>query len=321
MMNTQSTFKAMILCVTVSTAASAAPVIDNAAGEFDHGATLIISGSSFGSKPQAAPVIWDDASGTDIRNLWDNVWPDAAPTPEAEPHYTAPVNGISLPHNHITRYIMGSHAGGDSRSGYQVFLIKSRNVSSYPYYSYISWYQRFDDAWQFCGDNNLKAFATSNSPVGPYSSEYYYLEYNSRPTSTSSSAGWTINLLPAGIQWGPGAVNPMSGIWSRIEVEIKYTNQSDGYFRLWENGEQKFNFTGQTASGSASVRTEGVGGYSRCYNRPSNRRYFADVYMDYTRARTVLANDPNLSNATIIENQIPSSWSDGKRANSNRGNW
>jgi hypothetical protein len=44
---------------------------------------------------------------------------------------------------------------------------------------------------------------------------------------------------------------------------------------------------------------------------PSNWRYWDDVYVDTTLSRIVLADQPVLSQATIIENQIPSAWSDG----------
>jgi hypothetical protein len=40
----------------------------------------------------------------------------------------------------------------------------------------------------------------------------------------------------------------------------------------------------------------------------NNWRYFADVYLDYTPARVVLANNSVLGQATIIEPQIPSAW-------------
>lgn len=45
------------------------------------------------------------------------------------------------------------------------------------------------------------------------------------------------------------------------------------------------------------------------YNQPNNWRYWADVYLDYSLARVVLANNANLNNATIREPQISSAWS------------
>ena len=45
------------------------------------------------------------------------------------------------------------------------------------------------------------------------------------------------------------------------------------------------------------------------YGQPNNWRYFADVYLDYSRARVVLGNAPTLSASTIREVQVPTSWS------------
>jgi hypothetical protein len=109
---------------------------------------------------------------------------------------------------------------------------------------------------------------------------------------------------------GP-AVNPMSGVWSKIELEIKYTNQSDGYIKLWENGVQRVSYTGHTDRYSSTQRSEGIGGFARRQNQSNNWRYFADIYLDYSRARVVMANNANLAQATVIEPQIPSAWSDG----------
>ena len=43
-----------------------------------------------------------------------------------------------------------------------------------------------------------------------------------------------------------GAVNPMSGRWAKVEIEAKYTNLNNGYFKLWENGVLKVNYVGRT---------------------------------------------------------------------------
>ena len=53
-----------------------------------------------------------------------------------------------------------------------------------------------------------------------------------------------------------------------------------------------------------------MGGYARMQGYTSNWRYFDDVYVDTSLSRIVLADKPVLSEATIIENQIPSAWSD-----------
>jgi len=298
----------------------AAPVVSGTAGTFSHKASITITGSGFGTKSQAAPVVWDDASGASISSKWDLTWPNTNSSYNMA--YRSPQRGIELPHGNITRYLAGAHGGSGANGGANVMVWKNRTISSYPAYTYASWYQRADDGWTFGGDDNYKCFDFSKGTGGYDLPENWYIEYNPRPTSTSSMAGWHIlddafGLSNASLDgpesswWQGSAVNPMSGVWSKIEVEIKYTNQSDGYIKLWENGVQRVSYSGHTDRYSTNQRSEGIGGYARQQNQPNNWRYFADIYLDYSLARVVLADDPNLSQATIIEPQIPSVWAPG----------
>jgi hypothetical protein len=294
------------------------------AGSFNHKDTVTVTGGAgFGVKASAAPVVWDDASGANVRDKWSGYWPNQDPTYNID--YRIPQRGIGLPHTNISRYIAGAHYGfDDPGAGNNVMFWKNRTIASYPAYTYASWYQRIDDEWVFQDettperDNNLKSFDYS-SGLEPFEMpNNWYLEYNPRPSSPTSGATWHINDDGNTLQipdanghssfWS-GAVNPMSGVWTKIEQEIKYSRQSDGYIKLWENGVLKINYAGATDLYSGNVRTEGIGGYARSRST-NNWRYFADAYLDYTPARVVLANNAALSLATIVETQIPTSWSD-----------
>lgn len=307
--------------------ATAAPAITAASGTFNHKSSVTITGSGFGVKSPAAPVVWDDASGGSILSKWSDAWPNQ--NPSFNTIYRPPQRGIGLPHAHITRYIAGAHYGfGGADAGYNVMFWRNRTISSYPAYTYMSWYQRVDDAWVF--QNNLTPDTDNNFKVSAFSvccSPYelpnnWYVEYNARPISRSSTPTWHLvddaedqpqeslqdpDVNRHGWFWNR-AVNPMSGVWSKIEQEVKYSRQSDGYIRLWENGVLKINYAGPTDRYAGNTRSEGIGGYARSRST-NNWRYFADVYLDYTRARVVLANNPSLSLATIIEPQIPTNWS------------
>src|SRR5262245_34215668 len=103
--------RAVYLLLFFATSAAAAPVIQQASGTLNHIKSITITGSGFGSKEVAAPVVWDDASGTNILNKWDGAWPNAGNSAYYT-RYTTPIRGISLPHNHISKYIAGAH--GDS---------------------------------------------------------------------------------------------------------------------------------------------------------------------------------------------------------------
>src|SRR5262245_53134787 len=121
--------------------ATAAPTIAGLAGTLDHKGSVTINGSGFGTKATAAPVVWDDASGTDILSKWSGAWPNNNPTYNTG--YRSPMRGIGLPHSHITKYIAGAHGEATgANSGYNVIMFKYRTVSSYPSYTYASWYQR-----------------------------------------------------------------------------------------------------------------------------------------------------------------------------------
>lgn len=303
----------------VAGGATAAPVVSGASGAFNHSATVTISGSSFGSKGTAAPVVWDDASGTNILDKWNGKWPDAG-TASYQTNYSTPIRGINLPHSHITKYITGAH--GDSagfNAGYNVVFWK--NIPK-PSALYMSWYQRADDAWVFGlgspADNNFKTMAYSVC-CSPYElpNNWYTAFGPPNPSSRTSGAGWLFtddgsSLMNPDLNghnvWWDDAVNPMAGAWSKVEMEIKVSSGNDGFIRLRENGVLRINYVGPTDKYAGTSRTVGIGGYARGYGNANNRRYFADAYVDTSFARVVLANNANLSSATIIEPQIPVSW-------------
>lgn len=299
--------RATFLLVFLTGSTVAAPVIQGASGTFSHKGAVTITGSGFGTKTTAAPVVWDDASGTNILSKWSGAWPTSS-VPSIATTYRTPMRGIALPHSNITRYIAGCMAGGNADTGNNVNMFKNRTISSYPQYTYASWYQRADNAWVF-GSNNYKIWDYSGGNE-PMNQDNWYLEYNPAPSSTNSNPEWHLNNNGSGgvnPQWGSVAVNPMSGAWSKVELEIRYDSSSNGYIKLYENGTLKLDYSGVTDKIPGTARTEVIGGYA--YPRSSsNWVYYADVYLDYTLARVILTNNPILSKATVIEPQIPSTW-------------
>jgi hypothetical protein len=313
------TTAAVLLGTLVSTPpALATPLVQNVSGTLSHGGTVTITGSGFGSKTTAAPLVWDNASGNSLNDKWTGGWPSLLPGYNLG--YYAPMRGISLPHSHVTRYIAGAHAANTgANSGYAVMMYKSIALPALPYYIYASWYQRVDDQWHFGGDNNFKTFDYSLGDE-PYAlNKSWYLCYGPPHPNSATDVGtqWANeNFTPLSNPdqnghnaWWGNAVNPMAGKWSKVEIAIKVSNQSDGYINMWENGHQVMNYAGITDNYGGTRRTISVGGYARMQGYTSNWRYFDDVYVDTTLSRVVLADKPVLSQATIVENQIPSAWS------------
>jgi hypothetical protein len=317
---------ARIALSLAATPVFAAPTVQQVSGALDHNATITITGSGFGSKPTSAPVVWDNASGRRMSDKWDGAWPDKLPGYNTQ--YYGPMRGVQPPHEHDTRFIAGAHAANTGAdSGYAVVFYKDLSVDSSSYI-YVSWYQVGDRQWAFGGDNNFKTFVYSVC-CGAYHEPYWYTMYGPpHPTSNSDKdMVWAINGQQLSNPdskghnaWWKTAVNPMAGQWSKVEMAIKVSSQADGYVKQWENGRLVMDYSGPTDTWSGNRRTVAIGGYARMQGFTSNWRYFDDVYIDTTLARVVLADKPVLSEATIIENQLPTSWSDGSiTANVNLG--
>lgn len=308
-----------IAALLVARSAIGAPTVQQVSGAMDHNSTVTITGSGFGSKSTAAPVVWDNATGKSILDKWSGAWPKELPGFNTD--YYSPMRGIDPPHAHDKRYIAGAHAANTGAySGYAVNVFKNVTFTNCPCYVYASWYQRADDQWHFGEDNNFKTFDYS---IGgePYGQGAWYTAYGPpHPgTTTDNGAQWVLETdtplknpdMHGHNAWWGHAVNPMAGKWSKVEIAIKVTDQSNGYINVWENGQQVVNYAGLTDNYKGTLRTISVGGYARMQGYSTNWRYFDDIYIDTTLARIVLADKPVLSKAKVIENQIPITWSDG----------
>ena len=54
-----------------SATALGAPSVQQVSGALDHNGTITITGSSFGAKSGAAPLVWDNATGSAMSEKWD----------------------------------------------------------------------------------------------------------------------------------------------------------------------------------------------------------------------------------------------------------
>lgn len=298
--------------------AMSAPVVQQVNGTFNHKATITISGSAFGSKPKAAPLVWDDATGSSMADKWDGQWPYKGP-PGYNLGYYGPMRGVSPPHSHDTRFIAGAHNGTNWQTGADVVFFKNIQLQTFPFYIYASWYQVADKNWVYGGDNNYKTFEYSVC-CSPYENpnDWFTAYGPPHPGGPTDSPQWLytdnghsllnpLDLNGHNAWWGHG-VSPMSGKWAKVEVAVKVTNQTNGFIKVWENGKQVMSYVGSTDKYAGTSRTIGIGGFARIAS-PQNWRYFDDAYLDLSLAHVVLANNPVLADATVVENQIPSAWS------------
>jgi hypothetical protein len=285
----------------------------------NHNQPSVISGAVFGTKSPAAPLVWDDCSGTNPLTLWDGVAPDSG---SGLLTYRAPQRNVALVHDRVGKYLCGSHVGGEN----DVYCW--RGGPRLDDYTYASWYQTYDPLWPSYGDNNLKTYVyTAYSGASrPYLLPYWYINYESASSiPLQNYAKWVTDGSLSNpdenghnIFWVQSACDRFAQ-WSRVEVMAKHTEQNGqgGYVDQQEtipgvHTNDVIYYNGRSNSWGGTHRTQGIGGYARANDSGSASnawRYFADLYVDNTLARVILCNNSNYNAATIREPQIPTAWS------------
>lgn len=316
------------LCLIGHTSAFAQPSILTVSGQASHKGSLTINGSGFGAKSPAAPLVWDDASGTRMLDKWTHADPHSAADSVYNIQYrSAPYRNVLPPHNRVGRMIVGGH----TQSGYSPWnasggpnVMMCKNTGGTENY-FISFYYRLDPLWP---PNNGEAVANPNhklaffDPSGNCSlSTVQYLEYRNLPENSAAQYHFDYMACEAYPEPRPTVKEPWN--WVKIEsagVDIHNRNNRatitvstdnvSGYPR-----QENCNVYRGTTNPIGSI---GIGYYWTRNNTASPvlgsndaYRYFADVYVDNTSARVVLANNQNYDAATIVEPQIPSAWGTG----------
>ena len=77
----------------------------------------------------------------------------------------------------------------------------------------------------------------------------------------------------------------LSGKWYRIEVQVRWSLNKEGYFRVWANGVQKVNYSGPTMTARQAYFKYGIyrslmSLYKNRFNVdqvPTQKIYFANV--------------------------------------------
>jgi hypothetical protein len=297
-----------------ATPAVAQPTITTVSGTYGHKQSVTITGSNFGSKPTAAPLIWDDSSGTSITEKWSGGWPDHSANTNFNIAYRTPIRGVSPPHQRVGRYAAGAHAEENGYwGGWNVLFYKVVPSFSKPMQVYVSWYQRADPNWVFGlgspADENYKTFDWS-ADATPFGSESYYTTYNPTPTSLSATPSWAVSpgMGRSVTIWGAQGTHPMGGTWTKVEHVLRVSAGTDGRLQVIDNGVTKVNYTGVTDNAGGTTRSVAVGGYARG-RHVNNWRYFTDIYLDTSWARVILGNSSSFNTSTRREMQVPLSWS------------
>lgn len=296
--------------------ASAQPSISGTSGTLTHGSSLTITGSSFGTKAVAAPTVWDNASGTTITTLWTGGWPSTASNSLYNLAYRTVTNGVAMPHSRISKYMTGAHGESGASGGDNVMAWKGRTGVTFPAYTYLSWYYRQDPSWtEAAVQPNNKRWEYGGT-TEPYDCGTGYIYADVQPPGPPGDWGFNADCVVTGpANFGSTELaNPASG-WLKYEVVAKWTQgATTGSAVLTELkggvGQQigvQWSGNGSDSIGGTS-RNDAFGGFERQVGTPNNRRYFADIYLDYTWSHVVLCDTSTYAACTVRETQIPTAW-------------
>lgn len=343
--------------VTPPPPSSGQPDIDSVSGNLIHGNSILITGSEFGSKNPAIPLVWDDSStDTTISTYYDYVLPNNAQQgSEYNMAYRlAPFRNVNPPNDNIKYILSGAHATDTDINGYSLGgnVVLGRDMTSHTFY--VNYYYRidplFDEHNRSGYTDNLKELSLSETLGDAYGGTFGFYNWCNNTVPDINFTGSILmsrkpvtpinRELPYGCS-GDNRVyhnNPINE-WVKMQWEGKYDDINDAPTAILttypDGAKAALSHYGDALTTSNyvmnsdgypkqnSLQSLAIGGFARIprHNNGINSfRYFAAVYIDNTHSRIMLGDNPNYESCTIMEPQIPSVWSSNSvRATVNLG--
>jgi hypothetical protein len=299
--------------------ATAQPSISGTSGTWSQDQTVTITGSNFGTKTTAAPVVFDDSDhGQAVSARWSGGWPSLG-TAACRIQYSTTIRSVALPYtsNGNTSYLRGGHCDTVfADEGWNVLVWKNRTVSSFPAYTYAHWYQRVDPAWvnQDPSDGNFKWYdwSSGSEPYQTSNGANWYLEcanwdvgencqnhFNDDGASLTQDFNW----------YGTSTQDLVAAGWHKYEIFLKFTQSGAGLIEWHRNGVLIHSWAGSRTDGmTGTARNESFGGYTFDDGNSNNYRYFDDIYYDTTWAHVELCAGSTWATRGVCEPQIPTNW-------------
>lgn len=190
------------------------PSVSGVSGTVNHGSPLVISGSGFGVKSPAKPLIWDDGTGqsdgtyittsfpnnSDSRLNYSDVEPPVSVSATHRMRYRATpytpygasgyLAAVPAPYSHVSVIMSGGHedgVGSDTNDGANIWLTipstSGRGSFASDWTAY--WYYRCSNEWGTPGPQANHKFLVLQSDVivwgsPPYANQFLYFDYSSR---------------------------------------------------------------------------------------------------------------------------------------------
>jgi len=293
--------------------AFAGPSISGVSGTIAHKNTIIISGSNFGMKSPAKPLIWapfeddtimaESSLSASPSNMWTN------------PDDNMELTSADLPHAQSKKAIRGIPWDGTTKRSVVVRGNSNSDVSKL----FIFNRRKYAHASFLDYQVNYKFYRFwSETDIQPDS----FLIYHNFVLTTTGQTKYNIEVSPESVEHTLTNNRGINNKWFVEEVQASHSDidTSNGTMRYWVNG---------TKYEKTSVKTRITGKsdlWRRWYiqNHWTSGRvdpaydqyppvgayvYFDDIYMDTTWSRVMIGNAPTFDACTHREPLIPMAWS------------
>jgi len=148
--------KAVFIFCILSLYVVADPTVNSVTGTIEHDGVITISGSDFGTKNPAAPLMWDNGEGKTLNDPdiltqvtgYSEAWPDNrfdVRDPWKLQYRSEGFRGVVGAHGHSSNYITGGHWNDHDDAGRNVALTTDSGTFTNEWYT--SWYVRLDPQW------------------------------------------------------------------------------------------------------------------------------------------------------------------------------
>ncbi len=309
--STSTALVALALLTPVDCAAS--PAIDGTGGIFKHGAAITVSGTGFGTKPQAAPTAFETLESGGFLPYWSNT------------------TGLTVSSNlqRTTRSAKTAYHNFKNGTGADVhgaYLTGSNSILSptwfVSYWAYLDpnfdWQNgAYPDPPKFL--SNVKIFRLWNP--GPTGEDFVVATQGWENCvivtneNTGSIAHWGLSNYPT--------THLAPGTWHHLQFAFKENSAlgaADGQLLMWVDGRQVMNHSDYiTRLNDDVLKRPYIVGFYNSWSPgegtpdPSdvapNEFYMDDVYVDTSCARVELGDKPVYSECTHRELQLPTAWS------------
>jgi hypothetical protein len=301
-----SVFVVCAVCALAGTA-DAQPAVSSVSGTVSNSQTVIISGSSFGTKSSVAPLVWEDFNdGTLDPNL---------PTRGTG---TFTINSDNLRHPFATRNARSNYKTGGYYFGY--------DATTAPKW-FVQYWIKLASNWHWGtstyggpddGLANIKIFRMFPTGSRTYSNVGY--------STHGFSGGAVLRFVENGVETylGGNAQDWFTvNAWHNVQVEYGENSgagQANGSMKLWVDGVLRDSITtldtNTVADGAAVNKRPYIIGFYDSWS-PSDASvlnmyaYYTDIYVDSSWARVELGDAATYGACTHREMLVPTAWSAG----------